>query len=81
MGSIVALRGHDSNELWRFNTRSEVFLTVCNVDLNGDDELDCISAGRQATVLAFDPRKGEVSRRKKCFFSMNLNPFPHIEAF
>ena len=58
VASMVALRGYDGQELWRFNTRSEAFLTVCNVDLNKDGLLDCIATGRQAQITAFDPRKG-----------------------
>ena len=61
IGLILALRGTDGSELWRLNTRAAIFELNCGkIDVNSDGQMDCLAAGRMATIMAFDPRTGMV---------------------
>ncbi|KAL3876012.1 hypothetical protein ACJMK2_033901 [Sinanodonta woodiana] len=60
MGILSAFRGYDGKQLWRMYSKSEIFLINCEeIDINLDGRKDCIGAGRQASLTAFDPYKGE----------------------
>ncbi|KAK3612229.1 hypothetical protein CHS0354_039511 [Potamilus streckersoni] len=61
MGILSAFRGYDGKLLWKIHSKSEIFLINCEeIDINKDGKKDCIGAGRQATLTAFDPYKGEL---------------------
>ena len=60
-GMIYGLRGYDFEVLWSFRVKQSIFELVCDgIDVNGDGLKDCLGAGRQGTLFAFDPRKGTV---------------------
>ena len=60
-GVVHGIRGYDFAVLWSFRVKQSIFEFMCDaVDINGDGRKDCIGAGRQATLVAFDPRDGHV---------------------
>ena len=60
-GLVYGIRGYDFKVLWSFRVKQSIFALVCDmIDLNKDGQRDCIGAGRQGTVVAFDPRVGKV---------------------
>lgn len=60
-GTVYGIRGYDFTILWSFRIKESIFELVCDlIDINNDGYRDCIGAGRQATVVAFDPRHGKV---------------------
>jgi hypothetical protein len=60
-GIVYGIRGYDFTILWSFRIKQSIFELVCDIiDINNDGFRDCIGAGRQATLVAFDPRLGQV---------------------
>ncbi|CAF1267823.1 unnamed protein product [Adineta steineri] len=60
-GTVYGIRGYDFKILWSFRIKQSIFELVCDmIDINNDGYNDCIGAGRQATVVAFDARHGKV---------------------
>ncbi|GFR89907.1 CG6184, isoform E [Elysia marginata] len=58
-GELLALGGLDGAELWRCETRSTILYTVCSdVDVNADEQTDCIVTGRHATLQAVGVKSG-----------------------
>ena len=58
---LVALRGYDGKELWRIRVPGAPFEMNCHkIDVDKDGKTDCIASGRMGTVVAFDPRKGDL---------------------
>ncbi len=59
-GRVLALDGRDGSTLWDVGTQVEVFAIQCGkLDINGDGHMDCIVAGRMATLHGIDPIKGK----------------------
>lgn len=56
----MALDGKSGEPLWAQYTAHELFASSCTLDLNGDAVLDCIFAGRMASLLAVDGRSGTI---------------------
>lgn len=60
-GTVYGIRGYDFAILWSFRVKQSIFEFVCHeIDVNDDGYQDCIGAGRQATLVAFDPRNGKI---------------------
>ena len=60
-GLVYGIRGYDFKVLWSFRVKQSIFALVCDViDVNKDGRHDCLGAGRQGTLVAFDPRVGAV---------------------
>ncbi|WAQ95671.1 hypothetical protein MAR_028361 [Mya arenaria] len=60
-GSIMALRGYDGKVLWDIDVRSEVLFFNCEqFDFDKDGKQDCIATGRMGTIIAFNPRNGDL---------------------
>lgn len=60
-GSILGVRGYDFKIIWKMSIKQSIFELMCDtVDLDGDGKVDCIGAGRQGTLIAFDPRRGKM---------------------
>ncbi|CAF0763244.1 unnamed protein product [Adineta ricciae] len=60
-GTMYGIRGYDFSILWSFRMKESIFELVCDlIDLNNDGHRDCIGAGRQASVVAFDPYHGKI---------------------
>lgn len=60
-GIVYGIRGYDFTILWSFRVKGSIFEIVCDtIDVNNDGKRDCIAAGRQGTVVAFDPRLGKL---------------------
>jgi hypothetical protein len=60
-GIVYGIRGYDFSILWSFRVKQSIFEFVCDViDVDNDGYRDCIGAGREATLVAFDPRSGTV---------------------
>jgi len=59
LGALIALRGNDSSLLWMTYTHAWMFELNCgNIDVNKDEQIDCVGTGRFGTIVAFDPRNG-----------------------
>ena len=59
-GLVIALDGRSGTRLWTIQTKTEVFALQCGkLDINGDGHMDCIVAGRMATLHGIDPVNGE----------------------
>lgn len=60
-GTVYGIRGYDFHILWSFHVKQSIFEFVCHeIDINNDGYQDCIGSGRQATLVAFDPRNGMI---------------------
>ncbi|CAF2979255.1 unnamed protein product [Rotaria sp. Silwood2] len=60
-GTVYGIRGYDFTILWSFRVKGSIFEIVCDtIDINNDGRRDCIGAGRQGTLVAFDPRTGKL---------------------
>jgi len=60
-GTVYGIRGYDFTILWSFRVKQSIFEFVCNgIDINNDGYQDCIGSGREATLVAFDPRNGKI---------------------
>jgi hypothetical protein len=60
-GTVYGIRGYDFAILWSFRVKQSIFEFVCDeIDLDDDGYGDCIGTGRQATLVAFDPRNGKI---------------------
>ncbi|GFO47676.1 hypothetical protein PoB_007418100 [Plakobranchus ocellatus] len=59
-GELLALRGFNASSLWRCSARSTIKYIGCGaLDVNGDQIVDCIVAGRHATLQAVDAKSGQ----------------------
>ncbi|XP_033630167.1 uncharacterized protein LOC117292278 [Asterias rubens] len=59
-GRVIALNGRDGTTLWDIGMEVEIFAIQCGkVDINGDGHMDCIVAGRMASLHGIDPIKGK----------------------
>ena len=52
-GGILALDGLTGTTLWQTWTAFNVFSLHCNQDLNGDNQFDCVAAGRGGVSFFF----------------------------
>ncbi|XP_038048308.1 uncharacterized protein LOC119722328 isoform X2 [Patiria miniata] len=60
-GLIMALDGRNGTRLWTIYTEVEVFAIQCGkLDINQDGHMDCVAAGRMATLHGIDPIKGVI---------------------
>lgn len=59
-GGFMALDGTSGEPLWAQYTAHELFASSCTLDLNGDGGVDCVFAGRMASLMAVDGRTGAV---------------------
>jgi len=60
-GTVYGIRGYDFSILWSFRVKQSIFELVCDkIDIDDDGYRDCIGTGRQATLVAFDPRNGKI---------------------
>ena len=60
-GTVYGIRGYDFAVLWSFRIKESIFELVCDlIDMDRDGHGDCIGAGRQGTVVAFNARRGQV---------------------
>lgn len=60
-GMVYGIRGYDFTILWSFRIKESIFELVCDLlDMDGDGHRDCVGAGRQGTIVAFNPRRGKV---------------------
>jgi hypothetical protein len=65
-GAVYGIRGYDFSILWSFRVKQSIFELVCDeIDLDDDGYRDCIGTGRQATLVAFDPRNGKIFWRNE----------------
>ena len=55
---VHALDGVTGNTVWSVRTMYDAFAVKCDVDLNGDDIIDCIAAGRQSGFRALSGADG-----------------------
>lgn len=58
-GGILALDGLSGNTIWQRWTPQIIFSLSCAIDLNKDDQIDCIISGRGGFLLALDGRNGK----------------------
>lgn len=60
-GKVVALRGYDGKLLWKVDVYSEIFAINCHgIDVNKDGTYDCLASGRLGTLVAINPKNGEL---------------------
>ncbi len=60
-GTVYGIRSYDFTILWSFRVKQSIFeLVYDGIDINNDGYRDCIGSGRQATLVAFDPRNGKI---------------------
>ena len=59
-GYVTARDGRTGTELWRVETRDEIFGSPGLADLTGDGTPDVVIGGRNAELYAIDGRSGEV---------------------
>ncbi|XP_064624748.1 uncharacterized protein LOC135486131 isoform X2 [Lineus longissimus] len=61
LGQVIALRGSDGQVLWNISVTAEIFLFNCEgIDINKDGMKDCIGGGRMGSLVAFNPKNGDV---------------------
>ena len=57
---IIAMDGEKGDKFWQKEVNFPAFAVRCELDVNGDDAMDCLVTGRGGGFAAIDPRDGSI---------------------
>ncbi|XP_072398670.1 uncharacterized protein [Diabrotica undecimpunctata] len=59
-GGVIALNGLNGSILWRHWFNDTIFSLHCTVDINGDQQNDCLVVGMEGTIAIINSKNGSV---------------------